>query len=235
MGRRRLAPALRAAFPARAGRRARGGDDGARCAGFAGGLCAGCCSQGPALARAIAGHGAADDAKWRERREGMRRRNGEGGRVPVCLCACGCCCGCVRARTCAISVHTQTEFQQPHTERLREQSRAERERERESIAGRGDAAPATAARRRPLWRQRALRWVYTWALPHRAALLARARAMPWVARAALRASPVAPGALRAAHPPARWPGRRAWRGGRRQREEEERRRGASASVPRENR
>ena len=73
------------------------------------------------------------------------------------------------------------------------------------------------------------------ALPHRAALLARARAMPWVARAALRASPVAPGALRAAHPPARWPGRRAWRGGRRQREEEERRRGASASVPRENR
>jgi len=65
---------------ARAGRRARGGDDGARCAGFAGGLCAGCCSQGPALARAIAGHGAADDAKWRERREGMRRRNGEGGR-----------------------------------------------------------------------------------------------------------------------------------------------------------
>ena len=68
---------------ARAGRRARGGDDGARCAGFAGGLCAGCCSQGPALARAIAGHGAADDAKWRERREGMRRRNGEGERVRV--------------------------------------------------------------------------------------------------------------------------------------------------------
>ena len=139
---------------ARAGRRARGGDDGARCAGFAGGLCAGCCSQGPALARAIAGHGAADDAKWKGKEGGDEEEE----------------------------------------------------------------------------RRRGAR-----ALPHRAALLARARAMPWVARAALRASPVAPGALRAAHPPARWPGRRAWRGGRRQREEEERRRGASASVPRENR
>ena len=148
-----MAPALRAENGPRprAGRRARAGDDGARCSGSAGGLCAGCCSQGPALARAIAGHGAADDAKWRERREGMRRRNGEGGRVPVCLCACGCCCGCVRARTCAISVHTQTEFQQPHTERLREQSRAEREREREHRrprrrgAGHGGAASAAMA------------------------------------------------------------------------------------------